>query len=336
MNTRNYLIKLKFKTSIHIGSDSATPDISVSSNTVHADTFYSALLIEALKRGGEDYLKVINGIFKAGAKISDLMPYCGGVYFVPKPILSIEQPSETANVSRNTAFDKKALKNLTHIDIGAFGEYIKLISGMASSYDPSKDAELLRNLGRKSTRLQLKIEGIENGRQYRLENSMPYYVGTYTFNKESGLYLLLRAGEEHLAELINLISSLGYSGIGGRVSSGLGKFELDEVLPADEIKPFAERFNLDNFSWYMSLSVCLPKDEELEDVHKSANYLLLKRSGFVQSATYSDTLLKKKDIYAFSQGSVFNKLFEGDIFDVSCSGSHEVYRYLKSFFIGVL
>lgn len=334
---QTYLIKLKFTTSIHIGSDNATPDISSSSNTMHADTFYSALIIESYKYGGVDKLEKINNIFKNGAKLSGLMPYKKDTYFVPKPIINIE--AQRNSTLKNDSVDKKILKNLTHIDISKFDEYLNLISGEKSSYNPKNDADRLNAIGKEKTRTQLRIEDFQNGRQQRLDNPMPYYVGTFTFNDDSGLYFLLDIQEDYLGEIMKLVDSLGYTGIGGRVSSGLGKFIVEEVLPlknSDKLKPFSDRLNLQKYNRFMTLSVCLPKDDELKRVHKSANYLLLKRSGFIQSYTYSDTLQKKKDKFAFSPGSVFAQKFEGDIYDVSVFGSHKVYRYLKPFFIGVI
>ena len=62
---------------------------------------------------------------------------------------------------------------------------------------------------------------------------------------------------------------------------------------------------------------------------------MIRRGGFVASESYAKEFVKKRDIYAFKAGSCFGKRFEGDVFDVSVSGAHPVYRYLKPMFIGV-
>lgn len=83
------------------------------------------------------------------------------------------------------------------------------------------------------------------------------------------------------------------------------------------------------------LSVALPRDEELECALNGASYQLSKRSGFVASSDYADEWRKKKELFVFVSGSCFEQLFEGDVYDVSDGGSHPVYRYAKSLFMGV-
>ena len=51
----------------------------------------------------------------------------------------------------------------------------------------------------------------------------------------------------------------------------------------------------DNCENYMTISMCMPSDDELSSVLDGAVYKLTKRGGFVQSSTYSDTQLKKRE-----------------------------------------
>jgi len=197
---------------------------------------------------------------------------------------------------------------------------------------------MLDKIGKNQTRVMMCLETVEGNRQIRLENPMPYFYGVFSFAENSGLYLLLKINEKDFDLIKSLIYSLGYSGIGGKVSCGLGKYEIQdcfEIAKEDKLKKFDEHLNNKKNPSFMTLSVCFPKQDELEQAHENANYMLLKRSGFVQSAKYSDTLVKKKDMYVFAPGSIFDCDFKGDIFDVSKDGNHEAYRYLKPFFIGV-
>ena len=66
-----------------------------------------------------------------------------------------------------------------------------------------------------------------------------------------------------------------------------------------------------------------------------SRYLLVKRSGFIDSYTYSKEQRRKKDIYLFKSGSCFNNTYQGDIYNVSSGGSHPVYKYAKPLFMGV-
>ena len=128
-----------------------------------------------------------------------------------------------------------------------------------------------------------------------------------------------------------LLESLSYSGIGGERSSGYGKFEVTIAA-----SPWMEeRLNMDHASKYMSLSVSLPAEDELDQVISTAHYMTVKRSGWVSSTSYADTMRKKRDIYMLAAGSVFSERFRGDIFDVSDGGRHPVYRYGKPMLIGL-
>ena len=74
----------------------------------------------------------------------------------------------------------------------------------------------------------------------RLEDPLPYYVGSYVFSKNAGLYFILGLENEQDIEWLNeLIVLLGYSGIGGKRSSGYGKYELAddyfEIAPDDGV-----------------------------------------------------------------------------------------------------
>ena len=86
---------------------------------------------------------------------------------------------------------------------------------------------------------------------------------------------------------------------------------------------------------YITLSVCLPDSELDDDMLAGASYSLIRRGGFVYSADYAAEPRRKKDIYLFQPGSVFEKRFKGSVFDVSDGGSHPVYRYAMPLWMGV-
>ena len=79
------------------------------------------------------------------------------------------------------------------------------------------------------------------------------------------------------------------------------------------------------------LSTALPEDEELEQVIKDSSYLLIKRSGFVDSSEYALQQMRKRDLYVFSSGSCFAHTFSEE----RNGGKHPVFRYAKAFFMGV-
>ena len=77
------------------------------------------------------------------------------------------------------------------------------------------------------------------------------------------------------------------------------------------------------------------EEGELDEVIAGADYLTVKRSGWVGSVSYADSMRKKKDIYMLTAGSVFSRRFSGDIFDVSDGGKHPVYRYGKPMLMAI-
>lgn len=303
MNT--YFYRLTFKTPVHFGQGR----LSGSGSGIFADTLFSALYIEALGMGEADKLLALA---KDGSlSLSDLFPFSGAACFVPKPIMRIQTDK------KGDSSLKKKFKGLTHIPVSDIDEYI------GGDYDPDKAAEKLRGIGKSTLRQSVRI--VEDS------DNEPYSVGLFTFAEGCGLYFAASVSDETKQLLDRLMTALSFAGIGGERSSGLGKFSF-ECTEADE--SFKKRLNVGGKA--MSLSVCLPTDNELETAMKNATFETVKRSGFVGSESYADTPLRKRDLYCFKAGSVFADRFAGDIFDVSTDeGRHPVYRYARPMWFSV-
>lgn len=245
-------------------------------------------------------------------KLSDAFPFIGDSYYIPKPMITIE--------SERNIDDKKKAKKLEFINVNLIDEYLD------GSMDIKRESEIISNLGKSGT---ITRAGIQTN-----EDTKPYSVGTYSFTAGAGLYLILGYSDEKTLNIINkLIDSLSYIGIGGKVSSGLGKFKAERVkLPVSLIDKIERA---EDSSSVMSLSVGICDDMDLENVCENSNYILSKRSGFINSSTYADTSVKKQDSYLFRAGSVFSRPFKGVIKDVSIKGTHPVYRYANPIFLEV-
>lgn len=311
MNYKVY--KMKFHTAVHFGNGKLTS----SDYVLHADTIFSALCIEALKIGGEGYLNELVGLTKNNQiRISDALPFIEDTLYMPKPMLQI-QKEETGN-----SIIKKAYKKLKYIPIEALDIYLQ------GDLMPEEENNKLKKIGRK--KLLTKAAVCYN------EEADPYGVELFQFGDDSGLYIIIGYEEQkQLFMLEELIDCLSYTGVGGKISAGYGKFSLHTISEKKIPKGLFERLNKEGMKRQITLSVSMAKDEELEIVLNQAQYMLLKRSGYIQSAAYAETQLKKKDFFMFEAGSCFLQLFEGDVFDVSHEGRHPVYRYAKPMFIGV-
>lgn len=299
------IYKLEFTTGVHFGTG------TLNESDIHfcADTLFSALYIEAMKLGTaeEFYDKVKNGQLL----FSDAFPYLGEHYFLPKPMLHVE-PRDKGNST-----DKKFYKKLKYLLPEQFAEFF--------AGNLQKENCSLQELGKEEAQIMaaVRTEG---------EDALPYHLGNYSFSKGNGLYVIAAYQEEACKLMLEeLFESLSYSGIGGKRASGKGRFVFRYGKHTDLLVKMMEK----KTGTYMLLSSALPKSEELDQALDNANYLLQKRSGFVNSATYADEQRKKRDLYTMQAGSCFRHSFQGDIYDVSHGGTHPVYRYAKAMFLEV-
>jgi CRISPR-associated protein Csm4 len=87
--------------------------------------------------------------------------------------------------------------------------------------------------------------------------------------------------------------------------------------------------------YQMLLGTALPPDSELDEVLEDGWYSLVRRGGFIRSATYAPGQLKKRTIYMLAPGSCLRRRFKGGMFDLSDNGAHPVWRCGNSLFVGV-
>ncbi len=306
------IFKLCFKSAVHFGKRR----LSESENFFMADTLFSSLCIEA--SNDTEILDNLVSLFKNGnLQISDAMPYIDESFYIPKPMLKIDFEDNSDSVA------KKNFKKLKYIPIDMLEDYIN------GEVDPVFENTILKELGSFEIRTMASSRDSEKVLD---GEALPYEVGCYTFSQNCGLYFILGYKNETDKGLITkLLTSLSFSGIGGKRTSGFGRFTFEEITLDEEFKV---RF-CKTYEKQMSLSVSMAKETEIEKTLINANYLLTKRSGFIQSNNYSDSLRKKRDFYSFVAGSCFETAFEGDIFEVGGNGNHPVYRYAKPFFLGV-
>ena len=304
------IYKLHFKGAVHFGEGG----LITSADTLMADTLFGALCSEAAMQGDGILEKLVDHAKAGDLLISDGLPYIGQEFYVPKPVVEVQGREE------GDSKIKKALKKLRYIPSDKMDSYLR------GEMDIAAEASRFHE-GFSASDMIEKVTVPED------EVTRPYAVAVKRYKEGSGLYLCVGHNDEEVRELFEmLLEQLSYSGIGGERSSGYGRFEWtaaeDEELSSRLIKTDAEK--------YMSLSVCLPNDSELDEVVEEASYMTVRRGGWVSSVTYADTLRKKKEIYMLAAGSVFDRKFDGDIYDVSDGGRHPVYRYGKPMLIAIM
>ncbi|MCK1241783.1 type III-A CRISPR-associated RAMP protein Csm4 [Streptococcus uberis] len=290
------LYKMTFKTA-HFG----TGTLDSSSLTFSADRLFSALSIEAIKL--DKYLEFVNLAHSEHFVLSDSFPYNISP-FIPKPIgyPLPEKWNQNQSILEIRSNSKK-VKKLEFIDLDLLEDFM--------------EGEIFENY-------DFAIHSLTTKNNSDDENGL-YQVGVTTYNDQTSLYVI--ANQSVLFD--ELMMSLQFSGIGGKRSSGYGRFEL-EILDLPEI--LKNRLVQKSDKKVLLLTTALPVDKDLEKAMSGGKYLLTKSSGFTYSTSYNKNY-KKQDLYKFKSGSTFDSSFEGDIYDVRPDGfEHEVLNFAKPLF----
>lgn len=324
---KHLIYRLRFSTSVHFGRGM----LSESAFCFSADTLFSAFYIEALKLGREEEL--YSAVESGALCFSDAFPFLKERYFLPKPMFYVE-PKDPGDSKEKKRFKKiqyipaelledffRGELEAEHCDLGELGEangQMRVVLSRGWDNIPSYGATAL-----KADNRSVSPSG---------DDTRPYCVGEFFFREGNGLYLIFALESDREEKLIEvLFQSLSYSGIGGKRSSGKGRFSYERRELPEELQDAMMREG----KRYMLLCSALPSEEELESALEGASYLLQKRSGFILSENFSPEQQKKRDLYTFRSGSCFRHRFQGGVYLVNEGGAHPVYRYARGLFLGV-
>lgn len=301
------IYKFHFPGEVHFGEKT----LESASFVFLADRLFSALAMEAAKESHEKLAKLVRFVAEGKLLFSDAFPFRGEEYFCVKPMIRPQHTTNEEDIAK-----RKFFKKLTYIPFSKLSVYL---SGKAQAEEletPSFGRFALK------TSVNLSCE----------DAPLPYRVGTFFFYENCGLYVLVGYEDAAVLSLAEeLMGSLSHSGIGGKRSSGMGRFKLSRgQIPAE----LSMRLGKDCRT-YTILSTALPVDEDMPAAVDGARFLLEKRSGFVASPAYAEEWRRKQDVFAFKSGSCFTHKWRGQVRDVSNGGHHSVYRYLMPIFMGV-
>ncbi len=309
------LYRLDFTTALHIGSDNGGISLDNAQMTIHADTLFAALCCEAVKRKKIDIL--LDYFVQGQLCISDALPYHKEELYLPKPILFFANQQQDGEEGL-----KKKWKSRKYLPLSLFEDYLHGLRER-KALDPE---EIKKDFGQMTTQTRVAING-------QGEAPLPYHVASWRFASDCGLYIVLRSELAEAAQLFaTLLHDLAWVGIGGKQSSGWGKFMVKPDILPPELKQLLDD---DKAEYHMLLGTGLPADAELEETLNGAWYSLLRRGGFVRSQTYAERPLKKRTIHMLSPGSCLRRRFKGDMLDLSQGGNHPVWRSGNTLFVGV-
>ena len=322
------LFKLKFTSPVHFGDSETAHSLDSGLITCHADTLFSALCHAAYAMGGTEQVEwLIQAAKTEQIKLSDCMPWDAQHFYLPRPF---HLPKKKPDVQNK---DRKALKKAEWIPASEMEACLSALRG-ENVYDWS-NAKNRNSFGKEYT--------IERAAVPSESDAQPYSVGAFCFERDKGLYFILQYQSENDSKRVQtLVQALGLSGIGGKISVGYGKFDLQDTIYLHQA---AECRDTD-IDWLtqalyhkgtkkMLIGAALPNDSELEDAVQGASFQLIRRSGFIHPIASKKSLQKKKTQYFFAPGSMFAHAFKGEIFVVGETESHDIYRYGKSLFLGV-
>lgn len=330
-----YIFTLKFLTPVHFGDTANGGGLDKFSIQCSADTLFAALCNEAANKGSDAVEKLVKKTAEGKIVFSSLFPYWRTAdddlyFYLPKPLLKLEQEEQQSAKSfeeiKQLATKLKKQKKSTYIRASQINSLLKYGGSNGQFAVPEFAAPLVAG------RVAL-----------REEKPLPYYVGSYVFSENSGLYFILGVEhEEEFALIKDLLLSLGYSGIGGKRSSGYGKFELaDDELELfddggvyDDDTAIALMLYNEKSKYQMCLAPVCPCVDEIAVV-KQGSYKLIKRSGFIASSAAKDNI-KRNSIYMLQEGSCFSERLRGQMLQQTVDGlAHDIYRDGIGMFVGL-
>ena len=326
---KNYIIKFKFTTPVHFGTLEQRSDLGNTDFVMQNDSIFSAICIQANKMYGQSGIDKLVDMCNNNFAISSMMPYVSETYFLPKPLIVYNLNDNIKN-EKDKYYGKK-LKNLKYIPISQFDDFnYKLKNNI--EIDIKSIYDKIEHIGNYDTIQKVRVSRIE-------EDSEPYHIGIFNFEKNSGTYILLQIDDNDLTFLTKILYSLSYDGFGGRKSNGYGKFTFEifdlEKSQNNDLKNLSDMLKRKSEK-YMTLSLFLPKESNESTLDENSFFTISRRSGFVSSEQYNENLVKKSDIYALNVGSTFSHKLNGQLKDVSTNiGTHSVYKLLKPIFLGV-
>lgn len=337
---RTYEITLlHFQSSVHFGNASEGGGLTEVLPFCRADTFFSALCQEASMTDKKLLQQLINKAERGDIRISSLFPwhYKAGEkgrqetfeLYLPRPILSVppscRKEAESLQEARNGSGERKKRKKRAWIRASQMHMFMEDLHSGENHLEEEPEFGQIR-------------EDIHfNGR-----TRQPYFSGSYYFSPDSGLYLIISlADESDSAGIMNIIQAVGLSGIGGRRSSGSGRFFADDpvILEGDPVYGEDDQVLLSllkNTAASVQMTLCplLPEQSEVRTAAEGTGRLI-RRGGFA-SSDVQRAPVKTGNIYMMDTGSCFADRLSGGIADVG-GGSlpHPVLKYGKGLYIGI-
>lgn len=333
------ILPLKFDTPIHFGAAEQGGDLTACGVEYTADTVISAILHELDHMEEIDSLNKMNDLLD-NRKIlfSDFLPYAiddktGEInLYLPKPIMigAAQSLKSSLEETREQATKMKKQKKVSFVRCSELSVYVDGLRTGNMKYLQSADfydGAIIQRVF------------IRNRDSSESADPMPYFVGAHKFRDTAGMYLVVGVeSREDLEFIRNVLNYVGLSGIGGKRSSGYGKFHVvddDTIKSSADAKELLILLNQDKADVQMSISTLLPDTEEISILNtENAWYKLKARSGFI-SGMSGEAAQKKNSIYMVASGSCLPERIAGTKAILGKIGEKKIIRYGYGMFVGV-
>lgn len=333
------IILLRFQASVHFGNASEGGGLTETLPFCRADTLFSALCQEAAMTDEKLLQALTEKAARGDIRLSSLFPWrCteekgkrqeSYELYLPRPVLSVPaadgQAAESLQEAREQSGERKKRKKRAWIRASQMHTFLEDIQS-----------------GENHTEEEPAFGTVREDVHFNGRTGQPYFTGACYFTPDSGLYLILSLAEESDGLwLMNLIQSVGLSGIGGRRSSGSGRFAAEEavILEGDPVYGEDDRvlyslLNDRKAPVQMALCPVLPEASEIGTAAEGTGRLI-RRGGFAFSAE-EKKMIKTGNIYMMDTGSCFSDRLSGRLADVGHGQmSHPVLKYGKGLYIGI-
>lgn len=307
---RHAICKLAFHTAVRFGSDDGGSSLTGVGLTFRADTLFSALFRALLPLDRSEEL--LGAVQSGELSLSDAFPWHDDRLFLPRPVGIFAREGHSATVDPS---QRKLLKKIAFVPADLLEDFLHGQAELQTLYD-------LNRFGRvfEETRVNNR-----DGSQ-----PLPYRVSGFRFAEDTGLYLVVSGTDAALTLFEAGMTTLSAEGIGGKTSSGWGKFSFD-LTPASA--DWVHALEDEQAPCQMLLSTALPSEDELPTALDGAYYTLVRRGGFVFSEQIHP--LKKQTVFLLGTGSTFPRRFCGTMLDVGLGMPHPVWRCARAMFMGV-
>ena len=297
------IIRLKDLSPLHIGT--GTENYYSSSGVLQSDTVSSALVAVGIQTGVLKESEIT--YFLNSFKISSAFPYCENEYYLPVSggKIVLDDPKYEKKY-RKELKDMKFLEAEENFPVWASGKKLK--------------TKLVKDNNAQSGNKKHVAERVTIAENL----STPFFFEWSFYEKNCGLYFILDCDKDAFEKVFKLFNILGEFGIGTDKNIGGGNFEVE--------KGQIELPDVNNPDATMILSSYIPEEKEFGCLNlQSSNYQLIKRGGYIAGSD-NETFrhLRKKPVYLFASGSVFNttQTLEGKIVDLApkYENMHPIYR----------